>query len=394
MNVVRNLTLAVRVVCPRVRGHLEAVLDQVRGSGGWGPRFPGYVTNCAQLDTEPDTYNWFSNTIDERPENCAILLSDDLVEQELISAHGTFTYSLKNYLKDILNTVQGDYVTLALMNEPRRVTDIDRVADAHCDAAELSRVLDLCARKLTYLAPPPAQRNPGLPVEVRPIRSKTELHEYFKLRHDVYSVMGYLAPEVEACRSELEINWNDRRAIHLGAFLKRPGNQEQLVGTARLALTELEPTHPYRATLGNFEGWAEQLAAADPVNRSALDEPLQLELPIFHSVRGLLSADMYQNVVCGELSRVIVHEDFRGAGISGRLVRKALEEAERVGVQRLFLECLRQHVALYEHFGFQCIERPAAPVIGVKRTMVPMERVATSLEDGAGGSGGVAARAS
>ncbi|MCO6454260.1 MAG: GNAT family N-acetyltransferase [Pirellulaceae bacterium] len=387
MNGSRNLTVAIRVTNPQVRQHLERVLDQVRGAGGWGSRFSGYVTDCVHLEKESETYDWFSNTIDERPENCAILLSDDLVEP--FSADGTFTYLPKNYLKDILGNVQGNYVTLALMNEPRRVTDIDRVAAANCDAAELSRVLELCARKLAYLAPPSASGNHHRPlIEVRPIRSKTELCEYFKLRHDVYSVMGYLAPEVEDCASKLEINWNDRQAIHLGAFLKQPGNRETLVGTARLAITELDTEHPYQATLGNFENWTLQLAADDPVNLSALSEPLQLELPIFHSVPGLVSAEMYTNVVCGELSRVIVNADYRGAGISGHLVRQALEVAERVGVQRLFLECLPQHAALYERFGFQRLERPAAPVIGVKRTMVPMERVIVGGAAGTNARGG------
>jgi GNAT superfamily N-acetyltransferase len=107
------------------------------------------------------------------------------------------------------------------------------------------------------------------------------------------------------------------------------------------------------------------------VNRGVLT----LELPIFQSQKlfDLVREILKRGEACGELSRVIVAEEYRGAGVSTRLVEFALSEAARLGVQRIFLECLALHEALYGKRGFRRIPGTAGIVFGVNQTMIGME---------------------
>jgi predicted GNAT family N-acyltransferase len=115
---------------------------------------------------------------------------------------------------------------------------------------------------------------------------------------------------------------------------------------------------------------------SDPVLALAIDQTLGLELPIFHSqnLGRVMKQAIEADEVCGELSRVIVAEDFRGGGLSRKLVEFAVQEAARAGVTRLFLECLELHEELYRQFGFEKIEGAKASVIGVNKTMIAMQR--------------------
>ena len=119
-----------------------------------------------------------------------------------------------------------------------------------------------------------------------------------------------------------------------------------------------------------------ELAGRDPVLEHALSRGvLQFQLPIFHSqsMKTIFRESVRQNEVCGELSRVIVAEDYRGAGLSKRLVEFSLAEAAKVGVTRIFLECLDIHEDLYGRLGFKRIEGTPGTVISVNQTMIAME---------------------
>ncbi len=98
-------------------------------------------------------------------------------------------------------------------------------------------------------------------------------------------------------------------------------------------------------------------------------------MPIFHSqnLSGILRRSIESNEVYGELSRVIVAEDYRGGGLSRQLVEFALHEATKAGVNHLFLECLEFHEDLYRQFGFRRMEGKRGNVIGVNKTMIAME---------------------
>jgi len=85
--------------------------------------------------------------------------------------------------------------------------------------------------------------------------------------------------------------------------------------------------------------------------------------------------------VCGELSRVIVDLEYRGNGISRRLVDLAVQTAARAGVNRLFLECLPSHEQIYERHGFRKLDGIKGTVIDVRRTMIAMELNPTLIEE-------------
>src|SRR5205807_2573598 len=78
-------------------------------------------------------------------------------------------------------------------------------------------------------------------------------------------------------------------------------------------------------------------------------------------------------LIFGELSRVVVHLDFRGAGLSQQLTAHAVELAKGRGVCELFLECLPIHKPLYGKAGFR--ELPySGRVYSVNKTMVVMHQ--------------------
>ena len=126
-------------------------------------------------------------------------------------------------------------------------------------------------------------------------------------------------------------------------------------------------------------------ACGEAVLDLAVDQTLGLELPIFHSqnLGRVLKQAIETDEVYGELSRVIVAEDFRGGGLSQKLVEFAMHEAARSGVTHLFLECLELHEELYRRFGFERIEGARASVIGVNKTMIAMQCRLQSIAPGA-----------
>ena len=152
--------------------------------------------------------------------------------------------------------------------------------------------------------------------------------------------------------------------------------RETLVGTARVVIASSAAPQKHANLLSLYKQWVEKLAAGDPVlNKAVANQVLELELPIFHSqnLSGIFRKSVQDDEVCGELSRVIVAEDYRGAGLSRQLVEFALAEAGRAGIQRLFLECLEVHQELYGKFGFQRLPGATGTVIGVNKTMLAME---------------------
>jgi predicted GNAT family N-acyltransferase len=268
--------------------------------------------------------------------------------------------------------------TVAIVRQVRRVTDIDRTISPDCTGRNLEIVLGLVIDRLRYLAPPGRQLPVNCnPIVVRPLRAdnETEWRNYFLLRHRVYTIMGYLTQEVECSPSRLEVNEADVHAIHIGAF-HRDGVQERLVGTARV-VTNSEADRALQETF-------EAITGQDQIARQSLDTPYFLGLPIFHTheaMNPIMQEVFTTNQSCGELSRVIVSPEYRGSGISQKLIREALRRSVAKGAQRVFLECLPVHERVYEKHGFRRIEGVAGPVVDVGRTMIAMEICPAKIND-------------
>jgi predicted GNAT family N-acyltransferase len=307
----------------------------------------------------------------DNPKGMAVLISDWLVSTD---APNEKTILLRRCEAEFGKKLFG---TIAIMPRPTRVLDIDRTVGSSCVSQCLARAVGMVVNRLNYLSIPSESPSDNSPVNVRPLKTtnQRELQDYFSLRHKVYTIMGYLDEEVENSRSKLELNEADLHAIHMGAFW-RNGPREQLIGTARV-VTNGAVDETLHETLT-------ELVNDDPVAKQRLETPYPLGLPIFQShtgMNGIIQEVFSKNQTCGELSRVIVAPQWRGRGISTRLIEAALRKSIAAGARRFFLECLAVHTSLYEKHGFRCISGIRGQVVDVGRTMVAMELRTEELDN-------------
>lgn len=354
--------------------YFSKLLVELISSGTLEQEIPRYKCDLVRCDSQEEALARLRQyaTIKERP--AVILISDALAEsvKDISSVESWMPSSWGKEAGDALG-IHG--VKIAIVDQPRRVTDIDRTLSRAAKAPQLLETLKLAADKIAYMSRP-EKRGETPAIEVRLIRRQHELLDYFRLRHRIYRIMGYLQQEIESAPSQMEMDWCDSIALHCAAYQRLKGGREVLAGTARVVLASSANPQKHADLLGMYKQWVANLAAGDPVLDLAVDQTLGLELPIFHSQKlgRVLKQAIETDEVYGELSRVIVAEDFRGGGLSRKLVEFAMQEASRAGVTHLFLECLDLHEELYRQFGFEKIEGARASVIGVNKTMIAMQR--------------------
>ena len=364
------IKLAIAINSATTREHFHESLMQT--ACGTGSSDSGGPCDLMELDGGPDNVvarlkKYFSNN----PKGMAVLISDCLGSD----SEGEKTILLRRCEAEFGKQLLG---TIAIMPRPTRMLDIDRTVGSDCGNECMAQALRMVVSRLEYLSSPAElPKGKSFSVTVRPLRTtnQRELQSYFSLRHQVYSIMGYLDEEVENSRSKLEVNEADLHAIHLGAFC-RNGAQEVLAGTARV-VTNGSVDHALYATI-------KQLVDDDPVARERLETPYLLGLPIFQShspMNGILREVLTTNQRYGELSRVIVAPQYRGQGIANRLIEAALRKSIVSGTRRLFLECLAVHTSLYAKHGFDCISGVKGQVVDVGRTMVAMELRQEAIDD-------------
>jgi GNAT superfamily N-acetyltransferase len=357
-----------RTRCVQLLGELQAI-------GQLSEKLPRYTVEVAQCNQPDEVLQLLHRHFDGSFTNPVILISDLLAE-----THGSFpnedpgpTQWAKEILHEFDDCLLG---TIAIMDKDRRVPDIDRAVRQTFDAEALLNTFTLVADKLTYITRPDRSVPAGGigSVAVRQIKNPGELQTYFELRYRVYRLMGYLDEQVESADSAMEIDAGDTHALPIGAFATE-GAREKLVGTARMV--SLEPMD------NRYDSWTRSLAETDPVLKRQIYSFDQLRLPIFQSQKlsDTLVDVLTKDLNCGELSRVIVSEDYRGRGISELLVWFAVLQAAQKNVSRLFLECLPIHEPLYEKFGFQRMAGVAGRVIGVGKTMIAMELSHLTVEE-------------
>jgi predicted GNAT family N-acyltransferase len=343
---------------------LNLLAQGVPALGAHASCLPTELVKIPENEPENRAVEIVTKTLAEAPGAIGVLLSDLLITGQRVPMPTPFA-------RACASRFSGERLgTIAIAPRPQRVEDIDRTLHPSCDPDTLARALCLVTGRLDFLQVPKKQspiQHEGL--TVRPLRENHvgEFGSYFKLRHKIYTIMGYLDEQTEQTRSHFEINEADTHAIHIGAFFKTE-NREILVGTARV-VTTTEPNESLRSMF-------KQLAIGDPALRKRLDIPYDLTLPVFQSHK-LMTPIMLEairaDVVCGELSRVIVESEFRGMGLSRRLIHVAVESAIRAGASRLFLECLPSHETLYVRHGFHKLDGVQGPVVDVRRTMLAME---------------------
>lgn len=371
----RDLRLVYSVAGQAARRRFLNMLVELHGSGRLAAEIPDYhfkLVRCADANQALSLVQ--KSLAGEHP--CPVIVISDLLVELSAGALEDDTWSPSNWAKEVQDELQGRGAVIAIVDRTRRVRDIDRTLSRSATPEQLLATIKLVADKLTYMALPP-KRLAAKPVTVRLIRRQTELMEYFKLRHRIYKIMGYLDEQIEHAPSQMEIDWCDRISLHVGAFEQLRDAQERLVGTARVVIGATHSVGDQGLAPFRDEDWVTRLAAPDPVLSYVVNNRvLELELPIFHSqnLSGIFRDAILHDQVCGELSRVIVAEEHRGTGLSSRLIEFAIAEAARAGVQRLFLECLELHEPVYRKHGFARLTGSKGAVLGVNQTMIGMER--------------------
>jgi len=356
-----KLAIAIKSTATRQRFH-ESLVETASGIGSSVSGGP-----CEVMELNDETENVIERLkqyFSDNPKGMAVLVSDWLVSND---SPDEKTMLLRRCEAEVGKQLFG---TIAIMPRPTRILDIDRTVGASCASECLARAVGMVVNRLNYLSTPPeSPKGNSSPVTVRPLKTinQRELQDYFSLRHKIYTVMGYLDEEVENSRSKLEVNEADLHAIHMGACC-RNGSREKLIGTARV-VTNGAVDETLHETLT-------ELVNDDAVAKQRLETPYPLGLPIFQShtrMNGIIQEVFSKNQSCGELSRVIVAPQYRGRGISTRLIDAALRKSIAAGTRRLFLECLAIHTTIYEKHGFRCISGIRGQVVDVGRTMVAME---------------------
>jgi predicted GNAT family N-acyltransferase len=267
--------------------------------------------------------------------------------------------------------------TIACTDDGRRVPEVHRTVRRGASDEELHQTLQFSLSYLRYVSRPTASRK-KIKLRIRRLRTVSELRDYYALRYRIYHIMGYLEHDVERAPSHLEIDACDACSLHLGAFDVMAG-YNILAGTARLVIGSSDAQQLLR---GNLARYTDILIKSDPVIRNSIyDKVLPLMLPVFQSqeLNDELTSAMIHEWSCGELSRVIVDEAYRGAGISESLVNAALELARQYRLHKVYLECLKMHVPLYQSLGFEVIAGKRGRVAGVSKTMIPMQRMLSEV---------------
>lgn len=255
-----------------------------------------------------------------------------------------------------------------------KTQDIDCVLDSRTlTESRLREAILATANRLRLKAPPgPAgELAKGQAVVVRLARDEAELRGSLELRYQVYTRLGYLPERVVQCSAQVDLDCYDPRALHFVAEETQNGN---LVGSVRLVLPRGLSERRQHAVIGSppartlrrQAAWCQSLAEAArrqccPLLLERLGEATFASLPILQSndftdsstgsraeVENLLS----QVGTFAELSRLVVWPRYRGLEISRLLIRVVVAVAVDLGLQSLVLECVPEHVPMYEKYGF------------------------------------------
>lgn len=370
MKEVRDLQVILCISRAASRERFAGLLRDLRASGQLADAIPAYRLELACAETRQAAVAAARAYLSRSGQNAAVLAIDT---QETV---------------ELGPDLRANCAIALISDRPRRPPDVDRVIDLNADAASLLCALKLLTDKLTYTARP-SKREERVCPEIRLIRRQRELMEYFQLRHRIYKIMGYLDEETEKAPTRMEINWCDKISLHAGAFVDGNGSHpDRLVGTARVVVAVLADDSRRSALLRRYDEWSSALANSDPVlQRTVAKGVLPLQLPIFQSQKSPVFREaLRRRDVCGELSRVIVVDEYRGTGLSRRLVEFALDEAAKLGVTQVFLECLAIHEPLYQRLGFTRLEGVRGNVISVNQTMIGMARIYQTGQAGGAGA--------
>ncbi|MCI0400637.1 MAG: GNAT family N-acetyltransferase [Gammaproteobacteria bacterium] len=253
--------------------------------------------------------------------------------------------------------------------EPKHVAGLDCVlGDQPFTPQALRNAVQKVASRLWFKLPPwrkaPSSATEDA-FEAQQITCEEHFRQSLELRYLVYNALGYLDERITSASQKIDLDCYDPMAIHYAVTSRN--SRERVVGTMRLIVPGRRNL-PHGTTLfqpASYGAWCEQLANAETkrVFRDVLNRPSANSLPLLDSFdyfAALTDQTMFRDMVMPnqscEVSRVVVHPDFRGNKILKLLVDKAIAVASRIRKRYLLLECAPFHEAMYRKYGFQTIE--------------------------------------
>ena len=292
--------------------------------------------------------------------SCFVVISDQFTQP----ANGQLTPSpLVERIRSELSEKNVHAGLIAIVSQkPHRTTDIDRVLDGrNLELKDLLGTILETAAGLKLKLPPDRQFQLGDEEAflVRLAQTKKELLGCFRLRHEIYGLMGYLDDEILSSPSQIEIDSFDQLSLH---FLATDKASDSIAGTLRLVLPRPSPILRNTVVGTPYDvyqmqaAWCQEIAREVPEDtfRKRLGHPYVGSLPIFQSFdfkkrweRVLLPPSSY-----AEVSRVVVSQKYRGAAISKLLIQTAIAAAIDIRLKFLLLECIPTHVPMYTKYGF------------------------------------------
>jgi predicted GNAT family N-acyltransferase len=142
----------------------------------------------------------------------------------------------------------------------------------------------------------------------------------------------------------LEIDPFDAWSIPFGAFDFASG---RLIGTLRLVTTELQSEHA-QIIHNILKLFADEELSCQALASRPHKRPSIVTDKIEHAIKAFNSAKF----IVQELSRIIVHPDFRGTGISRQLMEFGLAQATRLGPKIIIGSYLAEHLPMYARYGY------------------------------------------
>jgi len=241
---------------------------------------------------------------------------------------------------------------------------LDAVIAPQSIKRELRTVFQRLAHRLWFKLEPPREagsaRRKRSKLQVQRVRDKACFRECLALRHLVYSSLGYLEADVADSKIKLDLDCYDTRARQ---FVVIDRATDRVAGTARLISPGTSPMQRDFDDALRYEEWCSAFAREEPgrVYRNLLKRRNLASLPIVDSFDYFLDLSNHQKYTypqhACELSRVVVHPDYRGQGILRLLMRKVIEAARMDRKRYLMLECAPFHESMYRKFGFVTITK-------------------------------------
>lgn len=188
-------------------------------------------------------------------------------------------------------------------------------------------------------------------VSIRRLESKEDFQQYFRLRYKVWKQMGYLPTHRDCLQSQIELDFTDRTALPIGAFMA----DGTLIGCARLVFPLGQEVHYVSLIRELVVEQGSTLLLENLKYPERLIHPFDL-LESFKGFWEYYARLVRQGARKAEVSRVIVAPEQRNHGLGEVLVDSLISIAYQHHLQVLFLACHRRHRGFYERCGFRVLD--------------------------------------